>query len=104
MDIETNKVGREIMRLLKISRETAEQSLLDEALAGRERTVDTVSRLMRFVTTNFGQDGSEVTDKFWKVCGPFLSEAGVQEKDLQKIRVPHPRSGDRGFKSVLEEF
>lgn len=28
-----NKVGREVMRLLKISRETAEHSVLDEALA-----------------------------------------------------------------------
>jgi hypothetical protein len=104
MENENNsKLGKEIMRMLAISRGPQEK-LLDEALAGREATADSVSRLMRFVITNFGQEGSDTVDKFWVVAKDFLEEAGVDARQLQSIRRPFPVYGEKGFKSVLEEF
>jgi hypothetical protein len=105
MEIEKNenKVGREIMRLMAISRDSQEK-ILDEALAGREMTVDSVARLFGFVVKNFGQRESAVTDKFWAACAPFLEEAGVDAKQLNEIRYPFLEYGQKGFRSILDEM
>jgi hypothetical protein len=96
-------VGREIMRLLRISHGPAE-NMLDEALAGRERTFESITKLFGFVMKNFGQDGSDVTERFWKACEPFLEEAGINEKQMESIRRPFKVYGQPGFRSILEEF
>jgi hypothetical protein len=102
-----DKIGIEIMRLLKVSREASEETLLDEALAGRPKDIDTVCRLFKFVRDSFGPEvgprpelDSEVTKKFWKAISSYLSDdAGLDEKEMQKIREPYRKSG-----RVLEEF
>jgi hypothetical protein len=96
-------VGREIMRLLQISHGPVE-NMLDESLAGRERTVESITKLFGFVVKNFGQDGSNVTEKYWAACKPFLEEAFLNEKQLAAIRRPFKVYGEPGFKSILEEF
>lgn len=102
-----DKVGAEIFRLLKISRETEGAKILDEALAGRERNVNTISRLYRFVRDSFGpavspfrpELDSEVTKKFQKACRDYLQDAGVDEKEIHKI-LSEPKTR----RCVLEEF
>jgi hypothetical protein len=104
-----NKVGREIMRLLKISHETVAESLLDEALAGRTKDVATVSRLFNFVRTWFGvatspypnrpEMGSETTRKYEKACREYFEDARVDQKEIGKI-LGEPNT--RGC--VLSEF
>lgn len=99
-----NLLGREIMRLMKASREHEGDALLDEALQGREKTVDSLTRLMSFLIKNFGPYGSIVTEKFWKTIKPFLEESGVDPKDLKKIRYPYSKPGDTKFQSILDEM
>jgi hypothetical protein len=103
-----NKVGREIMRLLKICREASVENLLDEALAGRTKDTDTVCRLYRFVRDSFGPEtlypnrpelNSETTKKYLKACSAYLEDAGVDEKEIQKLREYGNSSG-----CVLSEF
>ena len=96
--------GHEIVRLMRLSRDVPAKRLLDETLAGNERTVTNLTRLMTFLVQNFGQDGSSVVDKYWKEIKPCLEDAGVQEADLKKIRFPFPRPGDKNFKSILGEL
>jgi hypothetical protein len=104
-------IGFEIMRLLDLSRKTEVGSLLDAALAGREKTVESVSKLFSFVLRNFGEgvttagpSGSSTTDKFWEACSEFLGESGVTDEELSKIRYPYPPAGSPGFRSVLDEM
>jgi hypothetical protein len=108
-----NTLGREVFRLLKISREATPESLLDEALAGRPKTVDSVSKLLVFVVKHHGQEGvypgrpdldSIVTNRFGDACSEFLAEAGVDDKTIKALRYPSPAPGTKGFHSVLEEF
>src|SRR3974390_1826675 len=97
--------GREIMRLLKVSRESAVENLLDDALVGRSKDTDTVTRLFRFVRDNFGPadlphgQGSDVTKKFAKAVAGFLQESGVDSEQISKITNPPPAKG-----CVLDEF
>jgi hypothetical protein len=96
-----DRVGLEIFRLLKIAKESSEESLLDEALAGRSKDATTVARLWKFIRDSFGSTDeahANVSRKFWKVCRAFLVESGVGEKELATIREPY-KSG-----CVLEEF
>jgi len=108
-----NTLGHEILRLLKISREVSSDNLLDEALAGRPKTADTVSKLLSFVAKKFGQEGmypgrpeldSTVTKQIGDACSEFLVAAGVDAKTIRAIRYPNPAPGTKGFRSVLEEF
>jgi hypothetical protein len=102
----TNKTAIEIMRLLKISREASEETLLDEALADRSKDVSTVCRLYKFVRDSFGpgtaaQSGtaSKVTEAFWNVVSRFLEDAGLDKDEIEKIRDPYKKAG-----CVLDEF
>ena len=95
------------MRLLKISREASQENLLDEALAGRPKDINTVCRLYRFVRDSFGSEiclnrpelGSEVTRKFWLAISKFLEDAGLDKSEIEKIRDPYKKAG-----CVLDEF
>jgi len=96
-------IGDEIFRLLKLSREYDGDELLTQALSGRERTAGHMTRLFGFVTEHFGQD-SATAEQVWKPIRPLLADAGVTETGLKKIRWPHKKAGDTGFKSILDEF
>lgn len=104
-------IGFEIMRLMHLSRNTEAESLLDEALAGKEKTVESVSKLFGFVLRSFGEGvttagptGSSTTDKFWAACGAFLRESGATDEQLNAVRNPFPKAGEPGFRSVLDEM
>lgn len=102
-----DKAGIEIMRLLKVSREASEETLLDEMLAGRPKDINTVCRLFKFVRDSFGTDiypnkaalASEVTRKVWKVVSEFLEESGLDKSEIEKIHEPYKTSG-----CILDEF
>jgi hypothetical protein len=94
-----------VMRLMKLSRDTAIEDLLEAALEGKSKTADTVSELYLFVVQTFGRDtNSDVSKKFWQVCGTFLANAGLTKEQLQKIRRPFPVPGEPGFRNILGEF
>lgn len=108
-----NTLGQEILRLLKISRETPIEQILDEALEGRPKSVDTVSKLLAFVVKHHGQEGmypgrpdldSIVTQRFGDACSEYLAEAGVDAQTIRAIRYPNPVPGKKRWRSVLEEF
>lgn len=101
-DVKSQALGREIMRLLGISRGPVE-SILDEALSGRERTTESLLQLYNFVVRNFGLS-STVTSRFWGAVGPRLRDAGLTEKRLREIEHPYPLAGEPNFKSVLDEM
>jgi hypothetical protein len=97
-------VDQEVGRLLKLwwMRKEGAEDLLTEALAGRERTVKTVTGLMGFINKHIGHN--DVTEDYWSACGPFLEESGVSEKELQTIRRPYKVFGDPGFESIFDEM
>jgi hypothetical protein len=92
------------MRLMKLARDGSADTLLDEALNGRDKTADTLTRLMSFLVQNFGQERSTTVDKYWKEIEPVLEEFGVSDKDRRKIRRPFPKPGDKNFRSILDEM
>jgi hypothetical protein len=101
-------IGFEIMRLMDLSRKTEVGSLLDAALAGREQTVESASKLFSFVLRNFGDFVSNipstVVDKFWNACSEFLTASGWTTKQLDELRNPYPKAGEPGFRSILDEM
>jgi hypothetical protein len=100
--------SREVMRLMQRTRDESVENLLDAAMAGRSKSVESVTKLYHFVLRHFGDTSgftpSTVTRKFWEACSAFLKDAGLTEKELLKIKDPHPKAGEPGFRSVLEEF
>lgn len=94
--------GREIMRLLDIGRGT-EDGLLELALAGRERSVESVSQLYGFVLRNFGPE-SAITAKFWDASAAFFTTTKLTQNEIEKIRSPFPKPGEPGFRSILDEM
>jgi hypothetical protein len=101
-------IGFEIMRLMDLSRKTEVESLIDAALAGREQTVDSVSKLFSFVLRNFGDFPSSapstVVVKFWSACSDFLAASGWTTKQLDELRNPYLKAGEPGFRSILDEM
>jgi hypothetical protein len=102
-------LGFEIMRLMYLSRNEDISNLLGSALAGREQTVTSVTKLFHFVLRNFGTDvggytPSTVTRKYWNACSTFLKDAGLSTEQLESIHKPFPLAGEPGFESVLDEF
>lgn len=94
--------GREIMRLNQLSRGNTTDSLLEGALDGRQRTVESVTRLYSFVLKNFGYGAT--ANKYWLVCGTFLRGSGMTHEELHKIEHPYPAAGEPGFRSILDEM
>jgi hypothetical protein len=102
-------LGFEIMRMMQLSRDESVENLIDAALAGRDKNVASVTKLFHFVLRTFGTDirgltPSTVTRKYWEACSSFLKDAGVTPQELDELHNPHPRPGDPGWKSVLDEF
>jgi hypothetical protein len=101
-------LGFEIMRLMYLSRDESVNDLLSAALAGREQTVTSVTKLFHFVLRTFGDTTgytpSTVTRKCWNACSTFLKEAGLTSDQIENIRHPFPVAGEPGFQSVLDEF
>jgi hypothetical protein len=99
---------REVQRLMQLTRDESVENLLSAALAGREQSATSVSKLYHFVLRNFGDtDGmvpSTVTRKFKEACTSFLKEAGLTQEQLEKIYRPYPVAGDPDFVSVIDEF
>ena len=111
VEIKESIIGHEIFRLLDISQNPKIEDLLDAALGGREKTVESVSKLYSFVLRHFGEGvatagpaRSSTTDKFWEACSAFLRESGMTDEELSKIRYPYPRAGEPGFRSILDEM
>jgi hypothetical protein len=100
-----NLLDLQIMHVLKLSREFAGDQLLDEALAGEPRSIDSVSSIYEFVCRHFGRDTeSDVSKKFWPICATYLASMGFTKEQLQKLRRPFPVFGEPGFKSILDEM
>jgi hypothetical protein len=102
-------LGFEIFRLMRLAREESLENLLSAALAGREQTVTSVTKLWSFVLRSFGTDvgshtPSTVTRKFWQACSAFLVDAGLSPEQLEAVHKPLPLAGEPGFKSILDEF
>jgi hypothetical protein len=102
-------IGFEIMRLMQLTRDESGENLLDAAIAGREKNVESVTKLWNFVLQNFGDDlsgktPSRVTGKFWEACSGFLKAAGLTDMELEKLRHPFPSPGEPGFESILDEM
>jgi hypothetical protein len=93
------------VKLMKLSRDNSIEDLLEAALDGEQKTVDTVSELYLFVVGIFGRDTkSAISQRFWQVCGTYLANAGLTKEQLQKIRRPFPEFGEPGFRSIIDEF
>ena len=94
----------EIVRLLYVARDTGSESLLDEALNGREKSQESVTKLYNFVLKNFGSE-SIVTAKLWDACVVFLRDnTELTSKELENIHGPFPKAGEPGFRSILDEM
>jgi hypothetical protein len=93
--------GQEIMRLNIFARDLSADKLLDAALAGREKSPASVTKLYSFVVKTFGYGAA--ADKFWDACSPTLSET-MSEEALKKLRNPYPKAGEPGFRSILDEM
>jgi hypothetical protein len=99
--------SREVMRLLQLTRDEAVDNLLSSALAGREPTVASVTKLWNFVLNIFpitGLTPSTVARKYWAASSAFLKESGLTEEQLENIRHPLPTASEPGFISVLSEM
>jgi hypothetical protein len=101
-------LGFELMRLMQLSRDESVNDLLSAALAGREQTVASVTKLFHFVLRNFGATTgftpSSVTRKFKEASGAFFKQAGLTQQQLEKIYHPYPVDGDPDFVSVIDEM
>ena len=98
---------REVTRLMQLSRDESIDNLLSAALAGRETNVASVTKLFQFVDRHFSDTEfapSTVSRKYWQACSAYFTEAGLTQQEQLKIKNPHPRAGEPGFRSVLEEF
>jgi hypothetical protein len=110
MDTTTNTereraLGFEIFRIMKLTRDESVDNLLSAALAGREQTVASVTKLWSFVLRNFGGNmPSTVVRKYWEAASAFLKEANLTPEQIENIRHPFPLAGEPGFESVLDEF
>jgi|HubBroStandDraft_2_1064218.scaffolds.fasta_scaffold00704_2 hypothetical protein len=93
---------REVMRLIEVSRSNGQESLLDAALEGREKSPASVAKLFTFVRKNIGEGNA--TNKFWNAAAPFLISSGWSAEQLDKLRHPSPAPGTPGFRSILDEM
>jgi hypothetical protein len=93
--------GQEIIRLNNLARELSVDKLLDAALAGREKSQASVTKLYGFVVRAFGYGAA--TDKYWDACSPILG-ATMNDTELEKLRNPFPKADEPGFRSILDEM
>jgi hypothetical protein len=93
--------GQEIIRLNNLARELSVDKLLDAALAGRDKSKESVTKLYSFVVKAFGYGAA--TDKYWDACSPILG-ATMSDTELEKLRSPFPKAGEPGFRSILDEM
>jgi hypothetical protein len=93
--------GQEIMRLNILARDVSVDKLLETALAGRDKSKESVSKLYSFVVKAFGY--GQAADKYWGACSPILS-ATMSNAELEKLRNPFPKAGEPGFRSILDEL
>jgi hypothetical protein len=99
--------SREVMRLLQLTRDEAVDNLLSSALAGREPTVASVTKLWNFVLSVFpitGLTPSTVARKYWAASSGFFKEAGLTPQQIENIQHPFPTASEPGFISVLSEM
>jgi hypothetical protein len=106
MNVDEKKVreiarGKEIMRLVTLARDTGADSLLADAMYGREMTPQAIAKLFSFVLKNVGEGAT--TNKYWLACSAFL-ETTMSNQELMKLRNPHPKAGEKGFRSILDEM
>jgi hypothetical protein len=93
---------QEIIRLNNLARDISADQLLDAALAGREKSQASVTKLYSFVVKAFGY--GEVTDKYWGACFEVLSATKMTDEQLNKLRNHSPKAGEPGFRSILDEL
>ena len=94
--------GQEIMRLNILSRDLSVDKLLDAALAGRDKSKESVTKLYSFVVKAFGYGAA--TDKYWDACFEVLSATGMTDEQLNAVRNPFPKAGSPGFRSIFDEM
>ena len=93
--------GQEIIRLNNLARDLSVDKLLDAALAGRDKSRESVTKLYSFVLKAFGYGAA--TDKYWDACSPILG-ATMSDTELDKLRRPFTKTGEPGFRSILDEM
>jgi hypothetical protein len=93
--------GQEIIRLNTLARDLSVDKLLDAALAGRDKSRESVTKLYSFVVKAFGYGAA--ADKYWEACSPILG-ATMSNAELEKLRNPYPKAGEPGFRSILDEI
>src|SRR5258708_16892050 len=101
VEIKENIIGRETFRLLDISQNPKIEDLLDAALDGREKTIESATKLYTFVLQKFGEGittagpaGSRTTDKFWEASSTVLRETGVHAEEVSNIRYTYSRADE----------
>jgi hypothetical protein len=94
--------GQEIMRLNILARDLSADKLLDAALAGRDKSKESVTKLYSFVVKAFGYGAA--TNKYWDACFEVLSATGMTDEQLNAVRNPFPKAGSPGFRSILDEM
>ena len=77
--------GQEIARLNNLARDVSADKLLDAALAGRDKSQASVTKLYSFVVKTFGYGAA--ADKYWDACSPILG-ATMSDTELEKLRNP----------------
>jgi hypothetical protein len=94
-------IGLEVMRLLTLEREGT-TDLIDAALSGREKSVESVGRMYQFVRRNFGP--GPTTDKYWSACVSFFKQQELTTEQIEELRAEPPAPGDKNFRSILDEM
>jgi hypothetical protein len=92
---------QEVFRILEVARAHAGDDLLEKALNGRQRTVQTVTQLFKVARLHF--ESGVVHNKICEACLSFL-EATLGFDELQKLKNPYPKAGAPGFRSILDEM
>lgn len=104
-----NAILWESIRLIDL--EGSGDELLEEALNGREKTVDNVAAMWRMVARAFAASMSlpsgrcrDGWTKYWNACQDFLKTEGWADEQLKNLRYPKPMPGEPGFESTSDEM
>jgi hypothetical protein len=97
-EIRSDFLAREALRLIRL--ESVGYNLLEDALDGREKSVENIVKLWRLVASSYQASMSlpagRVKDgwtRYWELCSEFLVDAGWTAEQLRHLRYPPPVKG-----------